>query len=255
LSLSKLRPYAASFLIFSDYCRPAIRLSAMMEIPVIYIWTHDSTSLGEDGPTHQPIAHLAYFRASVGLIMFRPADANEVVESWRVIMELRDRPACLVLTRQAVPTLDRNKLAPASGVSRGAYILADAPDGKPNVLLLSTGSEVSLCVTAYVQLKSEGIKARVVSMPSWALFEEQSEEYREEVLPPHVLARVAVEEASSFGWERYTGMEGCIIGIDRFGLSAPGKVVAQHFGFEPQHIVAAAKEQIARHASHSHQAD
>jgi transketolase len=255
LSLSKLRPYAASFLIFSDYCRPAIRLSAMMEIPVIYIWTHDSISLGEDGPTHQPIAHLAYFRASVGLIMFRPADANEVVESWRVIMELRDRPACLVLTRQAVPTLDRNKLAPASGVSRGAYILADAPDGKPNVLLLSTGSEVSLCVTAYDQLKSEGIKARVVSMPSWALFEEQSEEYREEVLPPHVLARVAVEEASSFGWERYTGMEGCIIGIDRFGLSAPGKVVAQHFGFEPQHIVAAAKEQIARHASHSHQAD
>ncbi|HET7060828.1 MAG TPA: transketolase [Nitrosospira sp.] len=255
LSLSKVRPYAASFLIFSDYCRPAIRLSAMMEIPVIYIWTHDSISLGEDGPTHQPIAHLAYFRASIGLIMFRPADANEVVESWRVVMGLRDRPACLVLTRQAVPTLDRSKLAPASGVSRGAYILADAPDGKPDVLLLSTGSEVSLCVTAYDQLKSEGIKARVISMPSWALFEEQSQEYREEVLPPHVLARVAVEEASSFGWERYTGMEGCIIGIDRFGLSAPGKVVAQHFGFEPQHIVAAAKEQIARHASNSHQAD
>jgi transketolase len=255
LSLSKLRPYAASFLIFSDYCRPAIRLSAMMEIPVIYIWTHDSISLGEDGPTHQPIAHLAYFRASVGLIMFRPADANEVVESWRVIMALHDRPACLVLTRQAVPTLDRSKLAPASGVSRGAYILADPLDGKPDVLLLSTGSEVSLCVTAYDQLKSDGIKARVVSMPSWKLFEEQSEEYREEVLPSHVRARVAVEEASSFGWERYTGMEGCIIGIDRFGLSAPGKAVAKHFGFEPQHIVAAAKDQIARHASHSRQTD
>jgi transketolase len=253
MSLSKLRPFAASFLIFTDYCRAAMRLSAMMEIPVIYIWTHDSISLGEDGPTHQPIAHLAYLRASVGLIMFRPADANEVVEAWRVIMALKDRPASLVLTRQAVPTLDRSKLAPASGVSRGAYVLADAPHSKPDVLLLATGSEVALCVTAYEQLKSEGIKARVVSMPCWGLFEEQSEDYREEVLPSNVRARVSIEEASTFGWERYTGMDGCMLGMHCFGLSAPGKVVAQHFGFEPKHVVAAAKEQIARHAKPENQ--
>jgi len=249
MSLSKLRPYAASFLIFSDYCRAAIRLSAMMEIPVIYIWTHDSISLGEDGPTHQPIEQLASLRAMVGMIVLRPADANEVVEAWRVVMRFKDCPACLVLTRQAVPTFDRTRYAPASGVSRGAYILADAEDGKPDVLLLSTGSEVSLCVTAYEQLKSEGIKARVVSMPSWKLFENQGQEYRDKVLPPQVSARVAVEEGSTFGWERYTGMKGCILGMRSFGLSAPGKVVARHFGFEPGHVVAAAKQQIAHHAS------
>lgn len=249
MSLSKLRPYAASFLIFTDYCRAAIRLSAMMEIPVIYIWTHDSISLGEDGPTHQPIEHLASLRAMPGLIILRPADANEVVEAWRIIMQFTDRPVCLILTRQAVATLDRTKYTSAIGVSRGAYVLADPPDRKPDVLLLSTGSEVSLCVAAYEKLKSEGIKARVVSMPSWELFENEDQAYRDCIIPPSILARVAVEEASTFGWERYTGIGGCILGMHRFGLSAPGNVVAQHFGFEPAHVVAAAREQIARHAS------
>jgi transketolase len=247
MSLSKLRPYAASFLIFSDYARAAIRLSAMMEIPVIYIWTHDSISLGEDGPTHQPIEQLASLRAMPGMTVLRPADANEVVEAWRVIMQYKDRPVCLVLTRQAIPTLDRSRYASASGVSRGAYILADAENSEPEVLLLATGSEVSLCVTAYEQLKSAGIKARVISMPSWELFEKQNQEYRDNVLPPGIPARVAVEEASTFGWERYTGAAGCIIGMHSFGLSAPGKTVTQHFGFEPGHIAAAAREQIAAH--------
>ncbi|MEP7370802.1 MAG: transketolase, partial [Nitrosospira sp.] len=208
MTLSRLRPYAASFLIFTDYCRAAIRLSAMMEIPVIYIWTHDSISLGEDGPTHQPIEHLASLRAMPGMIVLRPADANEVVEAWRIIMQFTDRPVCLILTRQAVATLDRTTYAPAIGVSRGAYVLADAPDREPDVLLLSTGSEVSLCVAAYEQLKLEGIKARVISMPSWALFENENQAYRDSVIPPWILARVAVEEASVFGWERYTGSGG-----------------------------------------------
>jgi transketolase len=248
LSLSKLRPYASSFFIFTDYCRGALRLSAMMELPVIYIWTHDSISMGEDGPTHQPIEQLASFRAMPGMIVLRPADANEVVEAWRVIMQIKDRPVSLVLTRQPLATLDRTKYAPASGVSRGAYVLADVPDHRPAVLLLATGSEVSLCITAHEQLKSEGIKARVISMPSWELFESQSQEYRDSVLPPAIAARVAVEEASTFGWERYTGCDGTILGLHTFGLSAPLKVVAQHFGFEPAHVVAAAREQIARHA-------
>ncbi|SFN62534.1 transketolase [Nitrosospira briensis] len=249
MSLSGLRPYAASFLIFTDYCRAALRLSAMMEIPVIFIWTHDSISLGEDGPTHQPIAQLASLRASPGMIVMRPADANEVVEAWRLIMQLTDRPACLILTRQAVPTLDRARYAPASGLSRGAYILADAENHNPDVLLLATGSEVSLCIAAYEQLKLEGIKARVVSMPSWEVFENQSQEYRDNVLPPGILARVAVEAASPFGWERYTGSGGRILGVNSFGLSAPAKIVAQCFGFEPSHVIAAAREQIQRHAS------
>jgi transketolase len=249
MSLSKLRPYAASFFIFTDYCRGAIRLSAMMELPVIYIWTHDSISLGEDGPTHQPIEQLASFRAMPGMIVLRPADANEVIEAWRVIMRVKDRPVSLVLTRQALPTLDRTKYAPASGVARGAYVLADAPGGRPDVLLLATGSEVSLCITAYEQLTSEGIKARVISMPSWELFEGEDQKYRDQVLPPEITARVAVEEASAFGWERYAGRDGAIIGLDTFGLSAPTKVVAQHFGFSPAHVVAAARDQIARHGS------
>ena len=248
LSLSKLRPYASSFFIFTDYCHGALRLSAMMELPVIYIWTHDSISMGEDGPTHQPIEQLASFRAMPGMIVLRPADANEVVEAWRVIMQIKDRPVSLVLTRQPLATLDRTKYAPASGVSRGAYVLVDVPDHRPAVLLLATGSEVSLCITAHEQLKSEGIKARVISMPSWELFESQSQEYRDSVLPPAIAARVAVEEASTFGWERYTGCDGTILGLHTFGLSAPLKVVAQHFGFEPAHVVAAAREQIARHA-------
>jgi transketolase len=250
LSLSNLRPYASSFLIFSDYGRGALRLSAMMELPIIYIWTHDSISMGEDGPTHQPIEQLASMRAMPGLVVLRPADANEVVESWRVIMRVTDRPVSLVLTRQALATLDRTKYAPASGVAHGAYVLADAPDGPPDVLLLATGSEVSLCLAAYEQLTSEGIKARVISMPSWELFESQSREYRDSVLPPGITARVAVEEASTFGWERYTGFDGTILGLHTFGLSAPMKVVARHFGFEPAHVVAAAREQLARRAAH-----
>jgi transketolase len=249
LSLSKLRPYAASFLIFTDYCRGALRLSAMMDLPVIYIWTHDSISMGEDGPTHQPIEQLASFRAMPGMIVLRPADANEVVEAWRVIMRVKDRPVSLVLTRQALGTVDRTKYAPASGVSRGAYVLADAPDHRPGVLLLATGSEVSLCIAAYERLTSEGVQARVISMPSWELFESQSREYRDSVLPPEITARVAVEEASSFGWERYTGVDGTILGLHTFGLSAPLKVVAQHFGFDPAHVVAAAREQMARRAA------
>ena len=249
LSLSKLRPYASSFLIFTDYCRGALRLSSMMDLPAIYIWTHDSISMGEDGPTHQPIEQLASFRAMPGMIVLRPADANEVVEAWRVIMRVKDRPVSLVLTRQALVTLDRTTYAPASGVSRGAYVLADAPDHRPDVLLLATGSEVSLCIAAYEQLKSKGVKARVISMPSWELFESQGREYRDRVMPPGITARVAVEEASTFGWERYTGLDGTILGLHTFGLSAPMKVVAQHFGFDPAHVVAAAKEQIARHCA------
>ncbi len=249
LSLSKLRPYAASFLVFTDYCRGALRLGAMMGIPVITIWTHDSISMGEDGPTHQPVEHLASLRAMPGIMVLRPADANEVVEAWRVIMQLKDRLVCLVLTRQALATLDRTRYAPASGVARGAYVLADAPHQRPDVLLLATGSEVALCIAAYEQLKIDGIKARVISMPSWELFESQSQEYRDSVLPSEITARVIVEEASSFGWERYAGCGGSILGLDSFGLSAPMKVVAQHFGFEPAHVVAAAREQVVRHVS------
>ncbi|MHB1678090.1 MAG: transketolase [Sulfuriferula sp.] len=248
LSLSNLRPYAASFLVFTDYCRGALRLAAMMEIPVITIWTHDSISMGEDGPTHQPVEQLASLRAMPGMIVLRPADANEVVEAWRVIMQIKDRPVCLVLTRQALATLDRTRYAPANGVARGAYVLADAPHHRADVLLLATGSEVALCIAAYEQLKLEGINARVISMPSWELFESQGREYRDSVLSPEITARVAVEAASSFGWERYAGCGGAILGLDSFGLSAPMKVVAQRFGFEPAHVVAAAREQVARHA-------
>jgi transketolase len=251
MALSKLRPYASSFFIFTDYCRAAIRLSALMELPVLYLWTHDSISLGEDGPTHQPVEHLASFRAMPGLLVLRPADANEVVEAYRVAMQIQDRPVLLVLTRQALPTLDRTQYAPASGVAQGAYVLADAPEGGPDVLLLATGSEVALCVAAYEQLAAEGIKARVVSMPSWELFDHQSQEYRDRVLPPEVTARVAVEEASTFGWERYTGPQGAVLGMHTFGLSAPMKVVAQHFGFDADHVVSAAKAQVARHRRQS----
>ena len=248
MSLSTLRPYVSSFLIFTDYCRGALRLAAMMELPLISIWTHDSIGMGEDGPTHQPVEQLASLRAMPNMIVLRPADANEVVEAWRVIMQLRDRPVCLVLTRQAVPTFDREKYASADGVAHGAYVLADAADGKPDVLLLATGSEVALCVSAYEQLKADGIAARVISMPSWELFDSQPREYREQVLPPAITARVAVEAASVFGWERYTGFDGAILGMRTFGLAAPGKVAAQHFGFEPAQVVAAAKAQLARHA-------
>jgi transketolase len=244
LALSGLRPFAAGFFIFTDYCRAPIRLSALMELPVIYIWTHDSISVGEDGPTHQPIEQLAAFRAMPGLLTFRPADANEVVQAWRVIMQHPNRPAVLVLTRQAVPTLDRARFGSASGVAQGAYVLADAPDGQPDVLLLASGSEVALAVAAREQLQSEGIKARVVSMPCWELFESQSQEYRDSVLPPTVTARVAVEEASTFGWAHYTGLNGAILGLHTFGASAPTGVLQRHFGFDPEHVVAAARAQL-----------
>jgi transketolase len=246
LSLSKVRPYGSGFLIFSDYSRPALRLSALMEIPVIYIFTHDSIGVGEDGPTHQPVEQLASLRAIPGFLTLRPADANEVVEAWRVIMQLRHEPAALVLSRQPLPVFDRARYAPASGVAKGAYILADAPGGKPDILLLASGSEVGLCVAAYEQLTAEGIQARVVSMPSWELFEQQSQEYRDSVIPPAVAARVAVEQASTFGWSRYVGPAGGIIAMKTFGASAPLKELQRKFGFTPDHVVAAAKEQLAR---------
>ncbi|HEU5115102.1 MAG TPA: transketolase C-terminal domain-containing protein, partial [Isosphaeraceae bacterium] len=246
LSLVKLRPFGSGFLIFSDYARPSIRLSAIMEIPTIHVFTHDSIGVGEDGPTHQPVEQLAGLRAIPGLMVVRPCDANEVVEAWRLVMQLRHEPAALVMTRQDIPTLDRSKYAPASGLARGAYILADAQDGQPDVLLLSSGSEVSLCVNAYEALKAEGIKARVVSMPCWELFEHQDEEYRNSVLPPSVTARVSVEQASTFGWERYVGLSGTMIGMHTFGASAPLKALLQKFGFTPECIVSAAREQVAQ---------
>jgi transketolase len=247
MALTHLRPFASSFLIFSDYARGAIRLASMMGLPVVYIWTHDSISMGEDGPTHQPIEQLASLRAMPGMVLLRPADANEVVEAWRVLMQLKDRPGSLVLTRQALPTLDRAQLGSAKGLARGAYVLADAPGGAPEVLLLASGSEVSLCMAAYARLVEERIAVRVVSMPSWDLFEEQSAEYRESVLPRTVRARVSVEEAAPLGWDRYVGLDGAIIAMRSFGLSAPGPVVQTHFGFDVEHVVAAAREQLERH--------
>lgn len=246
LSLTKVRPYGSSFLIFSDYARPAIRLSALMELPVIYIFTHDSIGLGEDGPTHQPVEQLASLRAIPGLITLRPADANEVVEAWRIIIQLHHEPVALILSRQPLPTLDRSKYASASGVEKGAYVLADSVDGKPDVLLLATGSEVWLCVDAYEQLKAEGIKARVVSMPSWELFEKQSQGYRDSVIPPDVTARVSVEQASTLGWTQYVGLSGHTIGMKTFGASAPLKELQRKFGFTPDMVIATVKEQLAK---------
>jgi transketolase len=241
LTLSKLRAYGSGFLIFSDYSRPTLRLSSIMEQPVIYIYTHDSIGVGEDGPTHQPIEHLASLRAIPGLVVLRPADANEVAEAWRVLMALTHEPVALVLTRQALPTLDRGRYAGASGLRRGAYVLAEAQGGPPQVLLLATGSEVSLCVDAYERLGAEGIRARVVSMPSWELFERQDRAYREAVLPAAVGARVSVEQGSTLGWHRYVGSEGTTIGMKTFGASAPIKALQQKFGFTADAVVAAAK--------------
>jgi transketolase len=246
LAVSKIRPYGGTFFNFNDYMKPSVRLAALMEIPVIYIYTHDSIGLGEDGPTHQPIEQLAQLRAVPELVLFRPADANEVVEAWKVIMQLKDKPAALVLTRQAVPTLDRSRYAPASGVAKGAYILADAPGGSPEVILMGTGSEVALCVSAYEQLTSEGVRARVVSMPSWAVFEKQSDEYKRQVLPPSVKARVSVEAAATLGWDRYVGPTGKMIGMRRFGASAPLKDLLKKFGFTTEKVVEAAREAIAQ---------
>jgi transketolase len=246
IALSKLRAYGSSFLTFSDYMKPSIRLSALMELPVIYVFTHDSIGLGQDGPTHQPVEQLVALRSIPGLITLRPADANEVVEAWRVILGLQHQPACLVLTRQAVPTFDRSHLAPASGLVRGAYVLADAQDHKPEVILIGTGSEVALCLRAYEQLTAEGVPARVVSMPSWELFEQQDQAYRDKILPPAVRARVSVEEGSVLGWDHYVGMNGAKIGMQTFGSSAPLKDLMKKFGFTPQRALEAARQQLAQ---------
>ena len=246
LSLSKLRAFGATFFIFSDYARPAIRLSALMELPTIFVFTHDAMGDGEDGPTHQPIEQLASLRAVPGLTLIRPGDANEVVEAYRYVMQLRHRPAVLVLSRQPLPTLDRKKYASASGVARGAYVLADAPGGKPEVILIATGSEVSLAAQAHEQLVAGGIRSRVVSMPSWDVFEREPQDYRDSVLPPAVTARVAIEQASTFGWERYVGPGGRVIGMHTFGASAPLKALQQEFGFTVENVVSAAKAQLER---------
>ena len=242
LSLCGVRPYGSGFFIFSDYGRPSLRLAALMQLPVIYVFTHDSIGVGEDGPTHQPVEQLPSLRAMPGLITLRPADANEVLETWRLIMPFTREPVALLLTRQALPTLDRTRYAQASGVARGAYVLADAADGSPDVLLLASGSEVTLCLDARDQLLNTGINARVVSMPSWEIFERQDQAYRDSVLPPAVEARVAVEAATTLGWDRYTGPRGAIIGMKTFGASAPIKVVMKHFGFTPEHVAEAARQ-------------
>jgi transketolase len=246
MTLSKLRSFSATFFNFSDYMRPSMRLGALMEIPAIYIFTHDSIGLGEDGPTHQPIEQLASLRAMPNMLVLRPGDANEVVEAYKVILQHTHGPSTLVLTRQALPTFDRSRYAPASGVTKGAYVLADPPAGKPELILMASGSEVSLCVAAYEKLTAEGVKVRVVSMPSWELFERQDAAYKETVLPAGVTARVSVEMASTFGWERYVGPKGKIIGMRTFGASAPLKSVLKKFGFEIDNVVAAAREALGK---------
>lgn len=246
LSLSKLRAYGATFFIFSDYARPGIRLSALMELPTFFVFTHDSLGDGEDGPTHQPVEHLLSLRAIPGLLVLRPGDANEVVEAYRTIMQSRHEPAVLVLSRQPLPTLDRTKYAPASGAAKGAYVVGDAAGGTPEIILIATGSELSLAVEAHEKLTAEGVKSRVVSMPSWELFDHQSQEYRDSVLPPAVKARVAIEGASTFGWDRYVGDGGRVIGMKTFGASAPLKELLKRFGFHPENVVAVAKELLGR---------
>ncbi len=246
LSLSKLRAFGATFFIFSDYARPAIRLSALMELPTIFVFTHDAMGDGEDGPTHQPIEQLASLRAVPGLTVLRPGDANEVVEAYRYVMQLKHRPAIMVLSRQPLPTLDRARYSNAGGVARGAYVLADAPGGKPEVILIASGSEVSLAVDAHEALAAMGIRSRAVSMPSWDIFEHEPQSYRDSVLPPDVSARVAVEQASCFGWERYVGATGVVIGMQTFGASAPLKALQQQFGFTVEHVVATAKQVLGR---------
>jgi len=245
LALSKLRPFAATFFIFSDYARPAIRLATMMELPTIFVFTHDAMGDGEDGPTHQPVEQLVSMRAIPGLVVLRPADANEVVESYRYIIQLRHQPAAIVLSRQPLPTFDRRKYASASGVARGAYVMADPPDGEPEIILIASGSEVRLIIEAHEALASRGIRSRVVSMQSWDIFEHQPQPYRDSVLPPNVPARLAVEQGSTLGWERYVGDHGRVIGMKTFGASAPLKELQRKFGFEPECVVAAATELLA----------
>jgi transketolase len=246
LSLSKLRPFGATFFIFSDYARPAIRLSALMELPTIFVFTHDAMGDGEDGPTHQPVEQLISLRAIPGLVVLRPADANEVVEAYRYILQLRHQPAVIALSRQPLPTFDRRKYASAAGVARGAYVMADAPGGPPEIILIASGSEVSLIVEAHEALASQGIRSRVVSIPSWDIFEHQPQSYRESVLPAEIKARIAVEQGSALGWERYVGAAGRVIGMETFGASAPLKELQRKFGFEPERVVAAAKELLGR---------
>jgi len=238
-------PFGATFLIFSDYMRPAMRLAALTELPVKYVLTHDSVALGEDGPTHQPIEHLASFRAMPNMTLIRPADANEVAEGWKVAMTRNHGPVMLVMTRQKLPVLNRSDLGQADGLGKGAYILSD-PDGKPELLLIATGSEVHVALEAGEKLSAEGIRVRVVSMPSWELFEEQTEEYRNQILPPEISSRIAIEAASSLGWERYVGPSGRIIGIDHFGASAPGEINMGKFGFSAENVVAQAREILGR---------
>jgi len=249
LALSKIRAYGSSFLIFSDYMKPPIRLGALMQLPVVYIFTHDSIGLGQDGPTHQPVEQLIALRAIPGLVTLRPADGNEVVAAWRVIIGLKHQPACLILSRQPLTTFDRTRYASAAGVARGGYVMADAESGNPTVILIGTGSEVALCVAAYESLKRERIPARVVSMPSWELFELQDQAYRDNVLPPEVKARVSVEAVSVIGWDRYVGTAGTKIGMRTFGASAPIEDLQTKFGFTQEKVLAAAKEQIAKHRS------
>jgi transketolase len=245
MSLSKLRPFGATFFIFSDYARPAIRLSAIMELPALFVFTHDAMGDGEDGPTHQPVEHLASLRAIPGLLTIRPGDANEVVEAYRFIAQLRHQPTVLVLSRQPLPTLDRKKYASASGVARGAYVLADSPGANPELILIATGSELSLAVDAHERLIAAGIRSRVVSMPSWEIFEQQPKEYRETVLPPQIKARIAIEQASTFGWTRYIGETGRMIGMHTFGASAPLKELQRKFGFQPEAVIELANELLA----------
>ena len=242
LVLSKLRAFGATFFIFSDYARPAIRLSALMELPAVWVFTHDALGDGEDGPSHQPVEQLVSLRAIPGLVVLRPADANEVVEAYRYVLELRHQPAVITLSRQPLPTFDRRRYASAAGVARGAYVMADPPDGAPEIILIASGSEVSLVVEAHEKLASDGIRCRVVSMPSWDIFEHQSQSYREEVLPPHLTARIAVEQGSVLGWDKYVGPGGRIIGMKTFGASAPLKELQRKFGFEPERVVATAME-------------
>ncbi len=245
MALTKLRPYWSGFLIFSDYARGAIRLSALMEIPVLHIFTHDSIGVGEDGPTHQPVEQLISLRAIPGLLVFRPADANEVTETWRIVTALRHEPAALILSRQALPTLDRTVYGPASGVARGGYVLAEADGSTPDVILLATGSEVHLALAARAELQADGVAARVVSMPCWELFDRQPQQYRDQVLPPSVTARVAVEEASTLGWDRYVGDGGAVVGMHTFGASAPLKQLLVKFGFTPDQVAQAARDRVA----------
>jgi transketolase len=245
MALTKLRPYWSGFLIFSDYARGAIRLSALMEIPVLHILTHDSIGVGEDGPTHQPVEQLISLRAIPGLLVFRPADANEVAETWRIVTALRHEPAALILSRQALPTLDRSRFASASGVAMGGYVLAEADGSTLDVILLATGSEVHLALAAREELQAEGVAARVVSMPCWELFDRQPQHYRDQVLPPSVAARVAVEEASTLGWDRYIGDRGAVVGMHTFGASAPLKQLLVKFGFTPDRVAQVARERVA----------